>query len=132
MLAENQTVEWVPEYGGKRMDDWLNNMGDWCISRKRFWGLPLPFYHCEDCDHVTIVGTVQELEERAVDAAKVRALPELHRPWIDEIKVHCEQCNGETSRIPEVGDCWLDAGIVPFSTNGYLEGSSGVGQLVPC
>ena len=131
MLAENQTVEWVPEYGGKRMDDWLNNMGDWCISRKRFWGLPLPFYHCESCDHVTIVGTVQELEERAVDAAKVRALPELHRPWIDEIKVHCEQCNGETARIPEVGDCWLDAGIVPFSTNGYLEGSSEWGNWFP-
>ena len=131
MLAENQTVEWVPEYGGKRMDDWLNNMGDWCISRKRFWGLPLPFYHCESCDHVTIVGTVQELEERAVDAAKVRALPELHRPWIDEIKVHCEQCNGETARIPEVGDCWLDAGIVPFSTNGYLEGSAEWGNWFP-
>ena len=131
MLAENQTVEWVPEYGGKRMDDWLNNMGDWCISRKRFWGLPLPFYHCESCDHVTIVGTVQELEERAVDAAKVRALPELHRPWIDEIKVHCEQCNGETARIPEVGDCWLDAGIVPFSTLGYLEGSAEWGNWFP-
>ena len=131
MLAENQTVDWVPEYGRKRMDDWLNNMGDWCISRKRFWGLPLPFYHCEDCDHVTIVGTVQELEEQATDAAKVRALPELHRPWIDEITIRCEQCNGETARIPEVGDCWLDAGIVPFSTLGYLEGSAEWGKWYP-
>ncbi len=131
MLAENQTVAWAPEYGRKRMDDWLHNMGDWCISRKRFWGLPLPFYHCEDCDHVTIVGTVKELEERAVDAAKVRALPELHRPWIDEVTIRCEQCDSETARIPEVGDCWLDAGIVPFSTLGYLEGSAEWGKWYP-
>ena len=46
MRAANRTVEWTPEYMGKRMDDWLVNMADWNISRRRYYGLPLPFYPC--------------------------------------------------------------------------------------
>jgi len=131
MIAENRTVQWVPNWAERRMEDWLKNMGDWCISRKRYWGLPLPFFVCTACEHVTIIGTRKELERRAVDPAKVRALPELHRPWIDEIKVHCEKCQAPAVRIPEVGDCWLDAGIVPFSTLGYLEASPEWGKWFP-
>lgn len=118
-------VRWIPEHIGKRMDDWLVNMGDWCISRKRFWGLPLPFYPCA-CGHVTIVGSRRELVERAEDRRTAEALPELHRPWIDAVRVRCEACGAPVSRIPEVGDCWLDAGIVPFSTLGYLEPGRGI------
>ncbi len=122
MLENSKKVKWQPEYAGKLMADWLNNMGDWCISRKRFWGLPLPFYPCE-CGYLTIVGSRQELEELAVKP--MPDLPELHRPWIDEIKIVCPQCGAEVERIDEVGDCWLDAGIVPFSTLGYLNGPEG-------
>lgn len=114
------TVRWTPEHIGKRMDDWLANMGDWCISRKRFWGLPLPFYPCA-CGHMTILGSKKELVDRAVDPEAAKKLPELHRPWIDEVKVVCEVCGEPAERLPEVGDCWLDAGIVPFSTLEYLE-----------
>ncbi|HVF09604.1 MAG TPA: class I tRNA ligase family protein, partial [Abditibacteriaceae bacterium] len=113
-----QTVEWIPEYAGKRMDDWLSNMGDWCISRKRFWGLPLPFYLDED-GIVEVIGSRTELRERAVDPAKVDALPELHRPWIDEIEIRSRDGQRVLRRVPEVGDAWLDAGIVPYSTLGY-------------
>ena len=48
-------------------------------------------------------------------------LPELHRPWVDEVKIKCPKCESVVSRIPEVGDAWLDAGIVPFSTLKYLD-----------
>ena len=98
------------------MEDWLRNMGDWCISRKRYWGLPLPFYFCA-CGHLTVIGSRAELEERAVRG--LEQLEELHRPWIDEVRIRCEACGGEVERLPEVGDCWLDAGIVPFSTLGW-------------
>jgi isoleucyl-tRNA synthetase len=103
-----------------RMDDWLANMGDWCISRKRYWGLPLPFYPC-GCGRLTVVGSRRELRELALDPEAVDAVPELHRPWLDGIVIRCPACAQPVRRIPEVGDCWLDAGIVPFSTLGYLE-----------
>ena len=115
------TVTWDPPHMGSRMDDWLVNMGDWCISRKRYWGLPLPFYRCEDCNELTVVGSRTELRERALDPEAVDALPELHKPWIDDIKIRCKNCSAPAARVVEVGDCWLDAGITPFSTLGYFD-----------
>jgi isoleucyl-tRNA synthetase len=116
MLDANATVEWTPAFYSKRMDDWLRNMGDWNISRKRYFGLPLPFYPC-GCGHLNVVGSRAELEERAT--AGLDGLKELHRPWIDDVPIRCEQCGEEVRRIPEVGDAWLDGGIVPFSTLGW-------------
>jgi isoleucyl-tRNA synthetase len=116
LLAANATVEWTPAYMSKRMDDWLRNMGDWNISRRRFFGLPLPFYPCV-CGHLNVIGSRAELEARATGG--LEQLEELHRPWIDEVPISCEQCGSEVRRIPEVGDVWLDAGIIPFSTLGW-------------
>jgi isoleucyl-tRNA synthetase len=131
MLEANATVKWTPDFYSKRMDDWLRNMGDWNISRKRYFGLPLPLYPCE-CGRLNVIGSRAELEERATGG--LDQLQELHRPWIDEIPIRCDECGEEVRRIPEVGDAWLDAGIVPFSTlgwenpkwkeNGYATGSS--------
>ncbi len=111
-------VNWVPESAGKRMQDWLANMGDWNISRKRYWGLPLPFYTCARCDHFFVLGSQEELRERA--RSGLGQLRELHRPWIDHVVVRCPKCDGDAERVKEVGDCWLDAGIVPFSTLDYM------------
>ena len=116
LLAENAKVEWTPPQYRKRMDDWLRNMGDWNISRKRYFGLPLPFYPCA-CGRLNVIGSRAELEERAVRG--LDQLQELHRPWIDEVVIRCESCGREVERIPEVGDAWLDAGIVPLSTLGW-------------
>src|SRR6188768_1855411 len=116
MLDANATVEWTPDFYSKRMDDWLRNMGDWNISRKRYFGLPLPFYPCE-CGTLNVIGSRAELEERATGG--LGELQELHRPWIDDVPISCEGCGQEVRRIPEVGDAWLDAGIVPFSTLGW-------------
>ncbi len=116
LLDANATVEWTPAYMGKRMDDWLRNMGDWNISRRRYYGLPLPFYPCA-CGHLNVIGSKAELLARAT--APVEGLEELRRPWIDEIRIRCEECDAAVERILEVGDVWLDAGIVPFSTLGW-------------
>ena len=101
---------------GKRMDDWLRNMGDWNISRRRYYGLPLPFYPCA-CGHLNVIGSKAELEERATEG--LEQLEELRRPWIDEVPIRCESCGEPVRRVVEVGDVWLDAGIVPFSTLGW-------------
>lgn len=119
MVSAAETVKWEPDFGEKRMVDWLNNMGDWNISRKRFYGLPLPFYVCKKCGHLTVVGSKEELIERS-EFGNIDGVPHLHKPYIDTIKIHCEKCGAIVERIPEVGDCWLDAGITPFSTKKYF------------
>jgi isoleucyl-tRNA synthetase len=116
MLDANATVQWTPDFYSKRMDDWLRNMGDWNISRRRYFGLPLPFYPCESCGQLTVIGSLDELRERATSG--LDQLQELHRPWIDNVPIRCD-CRAEVRRITEVGDAWLDAGIVPFSTLGW-------------
>jgi isoleucyl-tRNA synthetase len=116
MREANRTVEWTPAYMGLRMDDWLVNMSDWNISRRRYYGLPLPFYPCE-CGHLTVIGSHGELAERATSS--LDQLEELRRPWIDDVRISCQSCGAEVERIKEVGDVWLDAGIVPFSTLGW-------------
>lgn len=119
LIANAKKVRWEPAYQGKRMLDWLENMSDWNISRKRFYGLPLPFYLCS-CGELTVVGSKAELYDLAIDKSKVDALPHLHRPWIDEVKIKCPKCGCAVERVTQVGDVWLDAGIVPFSTLKYL------------
>jgi isoleucyl-tRNA synthetase len=113
----NAGIEWTPAYMGKLMDDWLVNMSDWNISRRRYYGLPLPLYPCA-CGHLTVIGSRAELAEKAT--AGLDQLEELHRPWIDRVVIRCDHCGAtDVQRIPEVGDVWLDAGIVPFSTLGW-------------
>ncbi len=117
----SETVKWNPEYVGKRMLGWLDGMGDWMISRKRFYGLALPFYECKKCGNLHVVGSKEELKKLALEPKLVDDLPSVHRPWIDDIKIKCPKCGEEVERVADVGDCWLDAGVVPFSTLKYLE-----------
>lgn len=88
-------VEFQPEFMKKRMLDWLNNMGDWSISRKRYYGVPLPIYHCPHCGKLTVVGSLEELASLSSEE-EVKALPHIHKPYIDKIKITCPNC-GEKS-----------------------------------
>ena len=121
LIASAKRVKWEPESGGRRMEDWLQNMGDWNISRKRYYGLPLPFYPC-DCGELTVVGSKDELKTLSPDTCALP--PELHRPWIDEAEIICPTCGERVKRVPDTGDVWLDAGIVPYSTTGYFKDKS--------
>lgn len=120
MKAAAKKVNWHPKYVGRRMQNWLDSMEDWMISRKRFYGLALPFYECS-CGELTVVGSRDELKQLAVKPELVDKLKSFHRPWIDEIEIKCPKCGKNIKRITDVGDCWLDAGVVPFSTLKYLE-----------
>src|SRR4051812_46108844 len=98
------------------MDDWLVNMGDWNISRRRYYGLPLPFYPCT-CGHLNVIGSRAELVRRAGSGQE--QLQGVDRPWIGEVVITRGRGGHHLRRIREVGDVWLDAGIVPFSTLGW-------------
>ncbi len=112
-------IRWIPPDGEARELDWLRNMGDWMISKKRFWGLALPIWVCGKCDAFEVIGGEAELKERAVEGWETFAGHTPHRPWIDAVKIACKQCGGLAKRIEDVGNPWLDAGIVPFSTVHY-------------
>ena len=112
-------IRWIPEFGHARELDWLRNMHDWMISKKRYWGLALPIWICEDCSHYHVVGDEHELADRAVSGLDDLEGRTPHRPYIDQVKLACPECEGIMHRIPDVGNPWLDAGIVPFSTLRY-------------
>ncbi|MHA1964859.1 MAG: isoleucine--tRNA ligase [Candidatus Thorarchaeota archaeon] len=119
MEVVNDDTNWYPSFGKERELDWLRNMDDWMISKKRYWGLALPIWECSNCGHFDVIGGKEELQERAVagwDAFKGHSP---HRPFIDEIEIECTECKKKMKRIPDVGNPWLDAGIVAMSTMRY-------------
>jgi isoleucyl-tRNA synthetase len=109
-------ISWKPKWALDRELDWLNNMHDWLISKKRFWGLALPVWECKNCGNFEVIGSRDELKERAVEGWDKFEGHTPHRPWIDQVKIKCSKCGKTVSRIQDVGNPWLDAGIVPFST----------------
>jgi isoleucyl-tRNA synthetase len=109
-------IHWLPQFGLKRELDWLSNMHDWLISKKRYWGLALPIWECSHCGNFEIVGSLDELKTRAVQGWNQFSGHSPHRPWIDHIKIACSSCGKLMSRIPDVGNPWLDAGIIAYST----------------
>ncbi len=112
-------VQWIPDFGLQHELDWLKNMEDWMISKKRYWGLALPIWECHECGNFDVMGSKEELKSRAVEGWKDFEGHTPHRPWIDTVKIKCSKCGAIISRIPDVGNPWLDAGIVSYSTLNY-------------
>ena len=121
IMEITQQIQWIPKWGEDQELDWLRNMDDWMISKKRYWGLALPIFECEECGNVAVIGSRDELKERVVEGWDEFKGNSPHRPWVDAVKIKCDKCGAVVSRIPDVGNPWLDAGIVPFSTMGYLD-----------
>ncbi|MBA2519678.1 MAG: class I tRNA ligase family protein, partial [Chloroflexia bacterium] len=119
MMDVTRQIDWYPGFGMDRELDWLAHMDDWMISKKRYWGLALPIYECHACGGFEVIGGEEELHARAVAGWDEFAGQTPHRPWIDAVKIACASCGEVVSRIADVGNPWLDAGIVPFSTLHY-------------
>ncbi len=119
MMEHVKRVRWIPSFGLDRELDWLRNMEDWMISKKRYWGLALPIYDCPACGTFEVIGSETELQARAVEGWDKFEGHTPHRPWVDEVKIACSKCGAVVSRIKDVGNPWLDAGIVPYSTLDY-------------
>ena len=118
LIANNNTVNWIPESIGKgRFGDWLENIQDWGISRNRYWGTPLNIWECPDCGEQMSIGSRKELAEKSGNPDNEKL--ELHRPYIDGVKIPCPKCGGSMERVPEVIDCWFDSGAMPFAQHHY-------------
>ena len=117
IIKENNKVNWYPDYvGEKRFGNWLENMIDWAVSRKRYWGTPIPLWKCE-CGHLEMIGSRKELVEKAIE--KIDDSIDLHRPYVDDVHIKCPECGKKISRIEDVMDCWFDSGAMPFAQYHY-------------
>jgi len=113
LTSLNQEINWYPEHiKNGRFGNWLENNVDWALGRERYWGTPLPIWECEGCHHQLAVGSVAEMGELArQDLSKL----DLHRPFIDEVKFDCPECDGKMKRVVELIDVWFDSGAMPVA-----------------
>jgi isoleucyl-tRNA synthetase len=133
IMGVTEQATFLPEAinGKARELDWLRNMGDWMISKKRYWGLALPIWVDEVTGDFELIGSREELKERAVEGWEEFEGHTPHRPWVDKVKVRNPKTGNLMSRIPDVGNPWLDAGIVPFSTLHYRKDRAYWAQWFP-
>ena len=111
LLEENEKINWSPRWAKQRFRSWLENLGDWPISRQRYWGIPLPIWICDRCGEVEVIGSTQELP---------RVPKDIHRPYIDEITWRCKRCgSGTMRRVGDVLDVWFDSGVAPWASLNY-------------
>lgn len=118
LLKLNDTIHWTPKHIQEgRFGEWLKNVKDWALSRKKFWGTPLPIWRCE-CGNEEIIGSVKELKEKSSKKFSEKEM-DLHKPWIDAIKLKCDKCKKEMTRVSDVIDCWYDSGSASFAQFHY-------------
>ncbi|MDD4531803.1 MAG: isoleucine--tRNA ligase, partial [Candidatus Pacebacteria bacterium] len=113
LIKNNEKIRWVPSHLKEgRFGKWLEGARDWDISRARFWGAPIPIWECEECKERVCIGSIEEIKKLAI---KEYDLKDLHRPYIDDVKLKCPKCNKEMKRTPEVFDCWFESGSMPYA-----------------
>jgi isoleucyl-tRNA synthetase len=121
LLRENEGINWVPEHiKSGRFGDWLENNIDWALSRERYWGTPLPIWRTAS-GRMVVVGSREELEELAIDPVP----DDLHRPYIDRVRIRHPETGEEATRVPEVLDAWFDSGSMPFAQWGFPHSEEG-------
>ena len=118
LIELNKKINWIPKHIKEgRFGEWLRNVKDWALSRKKFWGTPLPIWRCK-CGNEETIGSIEELKKKSIRKLNEKEI-DLHKPWIDDVKFKCKKCWEEMSRVPDVIDCWYDSGAASFAQFHY-------------
>jgi isoleucyl-tRNA synthetase len=126
MIEEASAVAWYPDWAGSaRFHDWIREARDWCISRQRYWGIPIPIWVCDRCELLRVIGTIAELEE-----ASGTPVPDPHRPYVDEIVIPCA-CGGTMHRVEDIFDVWFDSGVASWATLRFPREKEAFSRLWP-
>ena len=116
MVKINKQINWEPRHiRDGRFGKWLEGAKDWALSRFKFWGTPLPVWKCE-CGEEKVIGSIQELKKAS--SKKISGKIDLHKPWIDNVKLKCK-CGKSMTRVSDVIDCWYDSGSAAFAQFHY-------------
>ncbi len=111
MLKFNEYVNWQPPYTSKNYNNWIENLKDNGVTRQRYWGCPMPIWECDKCKNLEVVGSTADLKK-----LKANNIPkDLHKPWIDDVKLKCSKCKSEMKRVPDVIDVWIDSGTASWN-----------------
>ena len=119
ILAENENINWLPEFGKTKFQNWIADREDWCLSQQRYWGIPMPIWVCEKCNAKEIIGSRKELVEKSVGKIDEKSLTDLHRHAVDQIVLKCSACGGNSHRVKDIFTVWFDSGIAPWASLGY-------------
>ena len=117
LLKTNERINWYPKEISKRYQNIIESAPDWCISRNRFWATSMPIWECVQCNTIKVLGSVKELQDHAIEAVPDNL--DLHRHVVDDIHLKCSKCGNLMNRIPEVFDCWLESGSMPYAAKHY-------------
>lgn len=138
LLDEIKNVSWLPKYGENRITAMIETRPDWCLSRQRLWGVPLPIFYCKECGEAVvdkkIIDKIAELfKEKGADVWFEKTAEEL----LQGFDVKCHSC-GKTDfkKEEDILDVWFDSGVsseavlssgnyddLEFPADMYLEGS---------
>jgi len=130
IIAENnEKVKWIPDWAKDRYNEGVESVGDWCISRQRYWGIPIPIWECENCENSEMIRSKEELFERSI--TELDEDIDLHRTGVDGVKFDCPNCGGEMSRIEDVLDVWFDSGIAPWASLGFPQDEELLDEMWP-
>ncbi|MFA6048858.1 MAG: isoleucine--tRNA ligase [Candidatus Micrarchaeia archaeon] len=118
MIAANEGVRWLPDFGKTKFRNWIAQREDWCISQQRYWGIPMPIWICAKCGAKEVIGSVEELKKKAIASTLPSDFSDLHRHTVDGIKLKCS-CGNQMDRVKDIFNVWYDSGIAPWASLGY-------------